>query len=357
MTQRLPASVVGSLGLHMAAMGAYFYIFWSTPKSEMKTISNVDLMIQAPKASQTPLPRARTAPAVKLTPWNFMKMALPAVPHSRLQTMQVKIPETPKALMPEMPKLQEQNHLKALPKMEALEPSRQHEAGPMAMNAIEPAQQHHIQALAAMPALEEVGRHQVANLPQAMALEEQRRQAVSLAGLGAVGETATERRNIAPQAAPLEEGVPSAAGSHAPSALESFLPDSNSLGPSRQMAAPQSLQNFVPESKPKHEVSALEEKKGIEIEGPLAHRKVVSYFAPEFPQWAKDQRILEAEVLIKFWVSSDGEVLPDMYIERTSGYERLDHLAMDSLKKWKFSSLAGDEKQWGIITFRFILEE
>jgi TonB family protein len=47
-----------------------------------------------------------------------------------------------------------------------------------------------------------------------------------------------------------------------------------------------------------------------------------------------------------------------MRVERTSGYGRLDRLAMDHLKKWRFDPLRLDDPrtEWGVITFRFILE-
>src|SRR5206468_105908 len=110
---------------------------------------------------------------------------------------------------------------------------------------------------------------------------------------------------------------------------------------------------------PKRKRAALQTgapKKGVEIEGPLADRKVLNYEIPEFPSWAKEQGILEASVAIRFWVNKDGEVLPNMRVEHTSGYGRLDRLAMDALSKWKFAPLLSEERQWGVITFRFLLE-
>jgi len=46
----------------------------------------------------------------------------------------------------------------------------------------------------------------------------------------------------------------------------------------------------------------------------------------------------------------------DMRVERTSGYGRLDRLCMDSLRNWTFAPAPGSGAQWGVITFRFILE-
>ena len=99
-----------------------------------------------------------------------------------------------------------------------------------------------------------------------------------------------------------------------------------------------------------------EKKKGVEIEGPLADRKVISFEIPKFPEWARAQGILEAAVSIRFWVSRQGDVLPNLRIEHASGYGRLDRLAMESLQSWKFAPLLFDERQWGVITFRFVLE-
>ena len=45
-----------------------------------------------------------------------------------------------------------------------------------------------------------------------------------------------------------------------------------------------------------------------------------------------------------------------MRVERTSGYGRLDRLSMDCLRNWRFIPIGSDEKQWGVITFRFLLE-
>ena len=107
----------------------------------------------------------------------------------------------------------------------------------------------------------------------------------------------------------------------------------------------------------KREAAAPEQKKGVEIEGPLADRKVLHYEVPEFPDWARKQGVIEASVAIRFWVNKEGSVLGDtLRVEHTSGYGRLDRLTMDSLKKWKFLPLMSDERQWGVITFRFIME-
>jgi TonB family protein len=98
--------------------------------------------------------------------------------------------------------------------------------------------------------------------------------------------------------------------------------------------------------------------KSVEISGPLAQRKIVSMPLPSYPQWAKSRGI-EAEVVIRFFVSGEGKVRDRMILERTSGYRELDQLSMEALKKWIFAPLdSGSEEadQWGIITFRFRLK-
>lgn len=93
-----------------------------------------------------------------------------------------------------------------------------------------------------------------------------------------------------------------------------------------------------------------------EITGPLKDRKIQRPFYPRYPSWAKEQNI-EASVSISFMVSPKGDVLKNMRVVRTSGYSKLDTLAMSALKKWKFSPLQkSTENQSGIITFRFLLD-
>lgn len=107
-------------------------------------------------------------------------------------------------------------------------------------------------------------------------------------------------------------------------------------------------------------IKAAPGKKGsVEIAGPLAQRKVVNYTLPKYPGWARDKGI-EAEVVIRFYVSRDGHVRDRLILERTSGYAELDKISMAALKKWLFAALpderAQEGDQWGIITFRFRLK-
>lgn len=103
-------------------------------------------------------------------------------------------------------------------------------------------------------------------------------------------------------------------------------------------------------------LQAARSKKAVELSGPLAHRKVLSVVLPSYPEWAK-ARGVEAEVVIRFFVSPEGRVLDKMYVERTSGYKELDDLSLEALRGWVFAPVEGGEAdQWGFITFRFRLK-
>lgn len=94
----------------------------------------------------------------------------------------------------------------------------------------------------------------------------------------------------------------------------------------------------------------------VQITGQLSKRGKKKTFLPVYPAWAEKEGI-EADVAIRFTVSSQGEVI-DAYIERTSGYKELDKLALIAIRNWVFVPLPEDatqENQWGIITFKFRL--
>ena len=77
----------------------------------------------------------------------------------------------------------------------------------------------------------------------------------------------------------------------------------------------------------------------------------VKYFPP-YPQWAKKEGI-ESEVSLKFWVSPSGRV-KKVEVEKSSGYIKLNILAMDYIRKWEFNP-SEERETWqvGIITFSF----
>jgi TonB family protein len=153
-------------------------------------------------------------------------------------------------------------------------------------------------------------------------------------------------------AAPAERPQPS-------KGFASLLPDRPLLDARPQAVGTPKFEKVVAEA-PKvvrrQSAQATAQKKGVEIEGPLADRKISAYSVPPFPDWARSQGILEASVGIRFTVDEDGIVMSGMRVVNTSGYGRLDKLAMESLKSWRFASQPGAGVQWGVITFRFVVE-
>lgn len=101
-------------------------------------------------------------------------------------------------------------------------------------------------------------------------------------------------------------------------------------------------------------IEAKPDKKSVDIVGPIVGRKIIKSYLPVYPDWAKARNI-EADVAVRFYVSPDGRVREKLYLERTSGYSKLDKLVMEAIRKWVFEPVsAGD--QWGIITIRYLLE-
>jgi TonB family protein len=354
--QRLPASVVGSIGVHAALFALLMFAARSGKHEATHVISNVDLMIKVHKAVEVPKPLAKS-PSPPST-WNFLKMALPEAP--KLQQLNVAVPEHHQ-MMQVQPKLQDRGHLKDLPKLDALDMNKK---GPnlAKLDVTEPSEHHSLKALAALPKLEEVGHRRYKNMDQAIKLDDERRQASGqLQQMNALGSVSEHRGPAAPAGAPLQDAEGAPPSSRFAGKIASMLPQGGLDMKDRAMPVqePKGLAKAVedqPVVKRKAAQQLGEAKKGVTIEGPLKNRRVVSYDIPEFPKWARDQGMLEAEVAIRFWVDKDGNVLDNMRVESTSGYGQLDHLAMDSLKNWKFAPVLEDARQWGVITFRFVLE-
>ncbi len=92
----------------------------------------------------------------------------------------------------------------------------------------------------------------------------------------------------------------------------------------------------------------------FEISGPGGTRPIISKVLPEYPVWAEQQSI-ESNVSIKIWVNKNGFVSSTDVIE-TSGYRKLDLLAEEALKKWRFAKIEKDVDVWAIVTFKFRLK-
>ena len=350
----MPTSVMVSLAFHAGFLIIFLGFVKEGPRQAAQIVEGVDLLI-APRAK----PEAGV-PKPAITTMDFLKMALPAVQAHRAAPVAVDVKlESRKPVLADAPKLVDSTR-KLAPKLEALDLARSR----VSAAKIEPAEpmsrRHAAQTLAALPKLEEVGRRRVKNLPEALALEDKRLEATALLGSGALSAPAptSRRQAVAAAAVPLQEaeGAPAAAKRGL-----SLLPDAIDLRPHRAEAArAPRVEKIAAEPKLERRAAAVatEEgpKKGVEIEGPLKDRKVLSATIPKFPEWAQKQGLMEAEVAIRFNVDAEGLVMPGMRVERTSGYGRLDRLCMDSLRNWTFVPAPGSGAQWGVITFRFILE-
>lgn len=350
---RVPASVMISLAVHAGFLVLFMGLVKEGPKQAAQIVEGVDLLI----APARPRPVEGT-PKPVISTMDFLKMALPSAPRrAELAAVDVKLPETRKPLLAEAPKLEESTRRLA-PKLEALDLARSRVSAAK-IDAEPMSRRRAAQTLAALPKLEEVGRRRVKNLPEALALEDKRREATTMLGGALEAPRATSRREVAMAAAKLEE-----AEAPAPVSTRkglSVLPDALELKPRPEAAIAPKLDKMVtvaPKLERRQAAAATEggPKKGVEIEGPLKDRKVVSAVVPKFPEWARTQGMMEAEVAIRFNVDAEGLVMPGMRVERTSGYGRLDRLCLDSLRNWTFVPAPGSGAQWGIITFRFILE-
>ena len=98
-------------------------------------------------------------------------------------------------------------------------------------------------------------------------------------------------------------------------------------------------------------------KEMFEIVGPLKDRTVEKRVVPEYPFWAQQQGI-SATVVLEFTVDRDGKVKEKMTVVRTSGYPKLDQVAIDALMQWKWVPLEPDiyRDEVGQITINFQLE-
>ncbi len=354
---RIPVSGVVSVGVHLAGL-AFFLPTLQPAKREMdRVISGVDLLVV--RRPMAVLPARPAVPAAPPTVLNFLKMALPSLTRTAPQAVEVKIPETPRVVKPiEAEKLDDLGRKKEAAKVEELDLGRKRVDAAKVDTSFE-TRRRAVSTLAAAPRLEEVGTRRVQDLPQALALEESRREAVAMQKLDPIVPQ-FRRKPMAPALAQavLREATP-AERARLGDRVEAFLPApaAPEVRPAPELQ-PLKPQIRVEEARRPRPAETLAEapKKSLEIEGPLADRKILYFEAPPFPAWLRDQGVMEAAVSIRFNVSPAGDVLPGMQVERTSGYGRLDRLAMDALKSWRFVPIGVQEKQWGIITFRFLVE-
>ncbi|MFH1724341.1 MAG: TonB family protein [Elusimicrobiota bacterium] len=357
---RVPGAIAVSIVLHVAGMGGFLYHSGKKAGEKVEVITDVELLIEQRAQRRAAMRAQPEPPSMK----DFLKMALPKMPKVRVGgPLQVKAPEIKKSLMNiPQPELKDRGRLKDASKMNALDLSR--ERVKLAKVA-QPLVDRETKALGALPKLAEIGTRKASRkVIQMAALAEERPERLRGRGLGAVSKDISSRN--APQlAAPLlaEQGGPKGRPSFEQVA-DMLAKKAPALKLEPEAARPKRLEKRAPVATaklpPRETRAKLRQikKKAVEIEGPLSNRKVVAHSLPEFPAWARDQGIIEAEVVIKFYVAPTGQVIEsEMQVERTSGYGRLDRLAMEHLKKWRFEALPfGGRKEWGIITFRFVLE-
>ncbi|MBI4345963.1 MAG: energy transducer TonB [Elusimicrobia bacterium] len=348
--------------LHLAAGFAWLQVNKPVKGGPQRVIGNVDLMIRVRTPVATPLQPAAKPPP--MSTWNFLKLALPSIPKVAAPLDVVKPVETKKALLDVPDKLDDKGRLEKLAKVDPLDLGRKRTAAAaLDVAKLEAATRRSLPA--DMPKLEEVGTRKAAPkvLAMAAALEEENRGRLQPQGMDALSKLPAEKR-AAPQVAPLlpEERAPAqkktVLGRMADMLTSEAAPlPMQASGPPPAMERPKPRLDALKQTLPRQEQGAIvEKKKAMEIEGPLASRRLVYYEVPAFPDWLGSQGVGEAEVRIKFYVDAAGEVLPDIRIETTSGYGRLDRLAIESLRKWKFEPASGAGRQWGIITFRFLSE-
>ncbi len=96
---------------------------------------------------------------------------------------------------------------------------------------------------------------------------------------------------------------------------------------------------------------------GVTLSGPVSDRALVSYRAPDFPDWAKREGV-EGSVRVYFEVLPDGRVKRNALVDKTSGFSDFDQNALVALLEWRFAPLEGGavDEQWGSITLNYRLD-
>ena len=361
--------LAASIAFHALFLSAYIYFVLMRPESRNIVLSNVDLILQEKEA--------RANPAKNKT-LNFLKLALPQMPKAL-------VPEMPKVVAPEMPQLpklapldikapehtrkaldlpqklmERDGKLQAAEKLE-MDAGRKLAAGPRDAG-LDMRPERGAQAMAPRIELEEGGMKKAPAMPQGLKYEDSAPvvRPQTMQELNRAVDTA--RRSVAgPQGLAEREGTVAAARPVSViAAAPQRLTEARDAGV--QLAArPQPVMTAETLSLRRNNETIrqarAEAPPRLEITGPLSKRRVVSSYAPPFPDWARDRGVLEAAVSIKFFVDNSGRVLDSAELEKTSGYGALDRLALDAIKRWSFEAIGGPPStQWGIITFRFLAE-
>ncbi len=356
MNRTVAVSFFGSVFFHAAAFSAYFYLTVFAPKNKLTVISNVDLIVQE---------KVRQIQVIKkpqVNTWNFLKLAMPQIVQPKLadKLLDVKTREQLKEIkLPE--KLQERSGKIMEANKIDMDAGRRVISEIKDMSAAIKFERSNA-ALAPKIELEEVGVKQAPVIPADIKFDEQAAP-VRPQSIQEVSSAIMEAKR-ASNAAPMLLQEAQASKPAWTDKLAAQLPGRP------QEAGQQEVEGIAAQKRDIAPVldagrlsraialkEAETENKKVEIEGPLSGRKVVKSYIPEFPSWAKEKGILEASVAIRFYVDSYGRVMDSMKIEITSGYGALDRLSIDALKKWVFAPLLDStQKQWGVITFRFVMD-
>jgi TonB family protein len=347
-------SIIASASFHALLFGLYFYFVLLRPETRNVVLSNVDLIMQE-KEQQVKAPQNKTL--------SFLKMALPSIPKiaapvaPRMAQIDIKTPDRRRPAF-DLPKsLSERSgRVTAAQKLE-MDANRRVDGG-IKDAGLDIKADRSAQAMAPRIELEEVGMKKAPAMPKGLKFEDagptvrpQTMQELNLAVDNA------RRSAAAPQALSERQGsVAAARQAPAIAAAPQRLTEARSAGVQVAARAQPSISAGTLSLRHNEALRAADAPaQRLEITGPLSRRKVLKYYAPPFPDWARDRGILEAAVSIKFYVDNSGRVLDNTSVERTSGYGALDRLAADAIKRWAFEPITGAvSKQWGVITFRFL---
>ncbi len=347
------------MALHGGALGAYIFLSQLAPKVAYHNVTGVDII----RVSR-PVPQAPGAPKPPpMKAMDLLKMALPTAPKlAAPMALSVPLPAH-KDLMQAPQKLEDRSPKNAAPAIKALDLSAHMAPSSLAPLNVSDVETHHVKALAAMPALEDVGVHRVKNLPQALKLDAERRDAVQAMAIGQLDVPTHEHTVHAQSVQALEDAAP--ARPSFVNKIANLLPQEQAQGsPQAMQAAPDDIAKKLAKTEyaplARHSgPAALTDapKKGVDIEGALKDRPVVSSDIPPYPDKLKSLGTPEIPVRLNFCVSQAGDVLGDsIETDLSSGYGWLDKLCAASLRNWKFSPLGSQENQCGSITFNFELE-
>jgi len=355
----LTYSAIGAILFHGLIFFAYLNFVLLRPETRNIVISNVDLLLQEKEAQVPKTPVHRTL--------DFLKLALPKIPRMEavrapvMPAIDIKTPEARRKNF-ELPQALRERTGRAQARERLDMDTAKRAATAMSADLGIKAERSAV-ALAPKIELEEVGMKKAPALPDNLKFDENARsftpqtmQELNIAvdrakkvstlpqGLSerqGGADTLRENVRIAPA---MPERLAEARSAPAEGAVQGLR--------ARPVISPAALGGLKSAS-----MKQAEEPRKVEIEGPLSRRKVLKYYVPVFPPWARERGLLEASVAIKFYVDNAGRVLDNASVETTSGYGALDRVALDAIRKWRFEPLSGAvSRQWGIITFRFVTD-